>query len=129
MRYTSRVGFMPASSTFSMSSLSRHMTYHIAAALLVFTAVQLWATAVAIDAGGPRWMPFLGLAVLVLGAIPAARYLESRWRKMSEGALPNGKVIGAYRRDVTLLWVGTILIPLMWIFIIAEWFSSHAVTF
>ena len=84
MRYTSRVGFMPASSTFSMSSLSRHMTYHIAAALLVFTAVQLWATAVAIDAGGPRWMPFLGLAVLVLGAIPAARYLESRWRKMSE---------------------------------------------
>lgn len=129
MRFTSRTTSLPASSSYSMTSMSRRMAVHIAAALLVFTLIQLWATAVAIDAGGPRWMPFIGLAVLVLGAIPSARVLERRWRQFTEGALPNRKLVSTYRRDLTLLWMGALMVPLMWVLIIAEWFSSHAVTF
>lgn len=129
MRFTSRTTPLPASSSYSMTSLSRRMAVHIAAALMVFTIIQLWATAIAIDAGGPRWMPFIGLAVLVLGAIPSARVMERRWRRFTEGALPNRKLVSAYRRDLTLLWMGALLVPLLWVVIIAEWFSSHAITF
>lgn len=129
MRFTSRTAPLASSSSYSTTSLSRRIAIHIAAALMVFTLVQLWATAIAIDAGGPRWMPFIGLAVLVLGAIPSARILEQRWRKFTQGALPNRKLVSTYRRDVTLLWLGTLLVPLLWVVIIAEWFSSHAITF
>lgn len=105
------------------------MAVHIAAALMVFTIIQLWATAIAIGAGGPRWMPFIGLAILVLGAIPASRILERRWRQFAQDAILNRKLASAYRRDLTLLWLGTLLVPLLWVVIIAEWFSSHAITF
>lgn len=99
------------------------MTLHIAAALLVFTVIQLWATSVAIAAGGPRWMPLVGLAVLILGVIPAARTLERRW-----GA-PRSKAELRYRLDLGLLWAGALLVPCAWVMIIGQWFSTHAVTF
>lgn len=129
MRFTSRTTSLSPSSSHSTASLSRRMAIHIAVALMVFTLIQLWATAIAIDAGGPRWMPFIGLAVLVLGAIPAARILEQRWRNFTNGALPNRKLVSTYRRDLTLLWFGAILVPLLWVVTIAEWFSAHAVAF
>ncbi len=125
MRFTSRTARLPASSTYSTANLSRRMALHVAGALLLFTIIQLWATAAAVQAGAPRWMPFIGLALLLLGAIPTARMMERRWQRWGEGVLPCPKIAARYRRDITLLWVGALFVPLLWATLFAGALSHH----
>lgn len=119
MRFTSRTAPLPASSPYSTASLSRHMSLHVAGALLLFAIVQLWITAIAIERGAPRWLPLIGIAVLVLGAIPMARLMERRWQRWGEGMLPCPKLAKRYRRDILLLWAGALAVPLSWVVLFA----------
>ena len=126
MRFTSRTARLRASSSYSTSSLSRRFAFHIAAALLVFTLVQLWAIATAIEAGAPRWLPLVGLVILMGGAIPLSRILERRWQRWGQGVLPCAKLTKRYRRDRALLWGGAFFVPLLWVLALAYWLTPHA---
>lgn len=91
----------------------RKMSDHIAYALLVYTALQIFVTIGALKAGGGSLLPYLALIILVVAIIPACRRFESRWNRLTDEQAQDTTLASFYRRDRLLLWGLAIGLPFL----------------
>lgn len=89
----------------------RRMSDHIAYALLVYTALQIFVTIGALKARGGSLLPYLALVILVVAIIPACRRFEARWNRLDDVQAHDPALAPAYRRDRLALWLLAIGLP------------------
>lgn len=89
----------------------RKMSDHIAYALLVYTALQIFVTMGALRSTGGSLLPYLALVILVIAIIPACRNFESRWNRLSDDQAHDPTLAAAFRRDRMWLWLLAIGLP------------------
>ena len=89
----------------------RRMSDHIAYALLVYTALQIFATEGALKGSDFALLPFLALIALVLAIIPACKLFERRWGEMDDGEAHQPATLLRFRRDRVVLWVLALGLP------------------
>lgn len=89
----------------------RAISDHVAYALLVYTALQIFFTVHALNEGASGMLPYLALIVLVGGIIPVWRRFEARWSGLDEADATNPAYATAFRRDITALWALAIGLP------------------
>lgn len=89
----------------------RSMSDHVAYALLVYTGLQIFVTVKALAQGSSSILPYVALVVLVAAIIPACRWFERRWSKLSDSEAKDGSFAGAFRRDTIGLWMLAIGLP------------------
>lgn len=92
---------------------SQSMSDHVAYALLVYTALQIFVTVKEIAVGGASILPYLALVVLVAGIIPACRWFEKRWADLPENSVDDRSIASAFRRDIITLWALAIGLPFL----------------
>lgn len=90
----------------------RKMSDHIAYALLVYTALQIFVTMGALKSPGASLLPYLALIVLVIAIIPACRRFERRWNRLDDTQASDPSLAPLYRRDRFWLWALAISLPL-----------------
>ena len=103
---TARAGARPRDWRKSMSD-------HVAWALLVYTALQIFLTVKAMSAGISSILPYFALIVLIAAIIPACRWFEKRWTSLSDEQAADMAYASAFRRDLLGLWSLAILLPLV----------------
>ncbi|WFL78891.1 hypothetical protein P7228_07450 [Altererythrobacter arenosus] len=86
---------------------------HVAYALLVYTALQIFVTVDALKAGSSTILPYFALVVLVGGIIPACRWFEKRWVGLSDEAGHDPGLAGDFKRDMVMLWGLAIGLPFL----------------
>lgn len=89
----------------------RKMSDHIAYALLVYTALQIFVTMGALKSEEGSLLPYLALVILVAAIIPACRRFERRWNRLSDEQAADPALAGYYRRDRLALWLMAIGLP------------------
>lgn len=89
----------------------KSMSDHVAYALLVYTALQIFVTVHALKQGSHSILPYFALIVLVAGIIPACRKFEGRWVNISDEQAHNPRLANAFRRDIVRLWALAIGLP------------------
>lgn len=87
------------------------MSDHVAYALLVYTALQIFVTVHAMKQGTHSILPYFALIVLVAGIIPACRKFEGRWIHLDDAQGHDPSLAQAFRRDLIRLWVLAIGLP------------------
>ena len=85
---------------------------HVAYALLVYTGLQIFVTVKAMAEGFSSILPYVALVVLVAAIIPACRWMENRWKDMPDDAASDPALAPVFRREVTLVWIAAIGLPL-----------------
>jgi hypothetical protein len=90
----------------------RKISDHVAYALLVYTAMQIFVTMSAIKGGHGSILPYFALIVLVAAIIPGCRMFEKRWDGLSDVEAANPELRDRFRRDLVLLWLCAIGLPL-----------------
>jgi hypothetical protein len=108
---THRTGFMTAASGANVD-WRRKMSDHIAYALLVYTALQIFVTIGALKSTGSSLLPYLALVILVIAIIPACRRFEARWNRLTDDEAHNPELAPYYRRDRLALWTLAIGLPI-----------------
>ena len=103
----------------------RKMSDHIAYALLVYTALQIFVTMGALKSEGGSLLPYLALVVLVGAIIPACRRFERRWNRLTEDQASDPALAPYYRRDRLALWLLAVGLP----FALTAMFKGLALTF
>ncbi len=88
------------------------MSDHVAYALLVYTALQIFLTVKAMSQGSSSITPYIALVVLIAAIIPACRWFEKRWTHLSDEQAADISYAGAFRRDTIGLWLMAISLPL-----------------
>ena len=91
----------------------KRMSDHIAYALLIYTGLQIFVTVHALEGGGLSILPYLALIVLVAGIIPACRWFEKRWETLTDEQAADPSFQGAFRSDITRLWLLAIGLPFL----------------
>ena len=86
---------------------------HVAYALLVYTALQIFVTVHALKSGFSSIIPYLALVVLVAGIIPACRWFERRWVGLSDAEAHDDGLAPAFKHDMMLLWTLAIGLPFL----------------
>lgn len=94
-----------------MTDWRRKMSDHIAYALLVYTALQIFVTIGALKAHGGSLLPYFALVILVVAIIPACRRFESRWNRLTDEQAHDPALAPFYRRDRLALWLLAIGLP------------------
>lgn len=89
----------------------RKMSDHIAYALLVYTALQIFVTVGALKSGGSSLLPYLALIILVIAIIPACRRFEARWNVLTDEQAHDPELAPRYRHDRFALWALAIGMP------------------
>lgn len=89
------------------------MSDHVAYALLVYTALQIFVTVKALSQGFSSILPYFALVLLVAAIIPACRWFEKRWSHLSDEEAADMSYAGAFRRDAMVLWALAISLPLV----------------
>lgn len=89
----------------------RKMSDHIAFALLVYTALQIYVTMGALETNGESILPYFALVLLVAAIIPGARMFEERWSVLSDDQAADPSFARAFKRDRLLLWIAAIALP------------------
>lgn len=89
----------------------RRMSDHIAYALLVYTALQIFVTIGALKSQGASLLPYLALIILVGAIIPACRRFERRWNRLSDQQARDPAMESYYKRDRLALWLLAIGLP------------------
>jgi len=89
------------------------MSDHVAYALLVYTALQIFLTVKALSEGFSSILPYAALIILVAAIIPACRWFEKRWAHLSDEKASDMEYASAFRRDTVLLWAMAITLPLV----------------
>lgn len=95
----------------AMVDWRRKMSDHIAYALLVYTALQIFVTVGALKSSGGSLLPYLALVILVVAIIPACRRFEARWNRLNDEQAHDPELAPFYRRDRFLLWALAIGLP------------------
>ncbi len=93
------------------SDLCRRMSDHIAYALLVYTGLQIFLTMGALKSTSASLLPYLALVILVGAIIPACRFFEQRWSRLSNEQANDPGLDERYRRDRKALWLLAIGLP------------------
>ena len=101
----------------------KSMSDHVAYALLVYTALQIFVTVHALKSGFSSILPYLALVVLVAGIIPACRWFERRWMGLSDEDAHDAALAGDFRRDLIALWGLAVGLP----FVLTGFFKAIAV--
>lgn len=109
----------------AVSDWRRKMSDHIAYALLVYTALQIFVTMGALKSGGSSLLPYLALVILVIAIIPACRRFESRWNRLSDEEAHDPALAPYYKRDRLGLWALAIGLP----FALTALFKGLAILF
>lgn len=91
----------------------RKMSDHIAYALLVYTALQIFGTMNVLKSKGGSLLPYLALVILVAAIIPACRMFERRWNRLSDTQAHDPELAPYYRRDRNLLWLMAFGLPIL----------------
>jgi len=91
----------------------RKMSDHIAYALLVYTALQIFVTIGALKTPGTSLLPYLALIFLVCAIIPSCRRFERRWNRLDDVQASDPELAPYYRRDRNTLWLLAISLPLI----------------
>ncbi|MEP3422813.1 MAG: hypothetical protein ABJN35_13825 [Erythrobacter sp.] len=91
----------------------KSMSDHVAFALLVYTALQIFLTVKAMGEGTSSILPYVALVVLVAAIIPACRWFEKRWAGLTDDQASDSDYAPAFRRDATGLWILAICLPLI----------------
>ncbi len=99
----------------SATQLAQAMGRHASATVLMFAVMQNWGVVALADRPYGQLLPFVALGLLLLVALPYARRVERRWRRLAEAALPGGDLERHYRLDRARLWRGAFLLPALWI--------------
>lgn len=89
----------------------KSMSDHVAYALLVYTALQIFVTVHAMKQGSHSILPYFALIVLVAGIIPACRKFEGRWIHISDEQAHDPGLLDAFRHDIIRLWALAIGLP------------------
>lgn len=87
------------------------MSDHVAYALLVYTALQIFVTIHAMKGESHSILPYFALIVLVAGIIPACRRFEGRWIHLGDDQAHDPSMGPAFRRDLIRLWALAIGLP------------------
>ncbi|XUU61701.1 hypothetical protein ACRAQ6_05375 [Erythrobacter sp. HA6-11] len=111
--YSSRARAQAQTATPRGLDWRKSMSDHVAYALLVYTALQIFVTVQALKDGFSSILPYIALVVLVAGIIPACRWFERRWMDLSDGEAADEAMRPAFRRDITWLWMMAIMLPLV----------------
>jgi hypothetical protein len=91
----------------------KRMSDHIAYALLVYTALQIFVTMGALKAKGGSLLPYLALIILVAAIIPACRRFEARWNRLSDEQAHDPALAPYFRHDRLMLWLIAIGLPFL----------------
>jgi len=89
----------------------KKMSDHIAYALLVYTALQIFVTMGALRGTGGSLLPYLALVILVIAIIPACRNFERRWNRLDDIQAHDPELAPAFRRDRMWLWLLAVGLP------------------
>lgn len=89
----------------------KRMSDHIAYALLVYTALQIFVTMNALHGQGGSLLPYFALIMLVAAIIPACRRFERRWARLSDAQAGDPEYVSYYRRDRLWLWAMALGLP------------------
>jgi hypothetical protein len=89
----------------------KKMSDHIAYALLVYTALQIFVTMGALRGTGGSLLPYLALIILVIAIIPACRNFERRWNRLDDVQAHDPALAPDFRRDRMWLWLLAIGLP------------------
>jgi len=89
------------------------MSDHVAYALLVYTALQIFLTVKALSNGFSSILPYVALVILVAAIIPTCRWFEKRWAHLDDEQAADIQYAGAFRRDTILLWGIALSLPLV----------------
>jgi hypothetical protein len=90
---------------------TKRMSDHIAAALLVYTALHIIVTMQAIKGEGGSILPYFGLVLLVGAIIPGCRLFEKRWERLASSGEPDERLRPLFVRDALYLWIAAIGLP------------------
>lgn len=101
--------FAPKASAFA--DWRRKMSDHIAYALLVYTALQIFVTIGALKSESGSLLPYFALVILVIAIIPACRRFESRWNHLTDEQAHDPALAPYYKRDRFALWALAIGMP------------------
>ena len=102
---------LPAEHSATAVDWRRRMSDHIAYALLVYTALQIFVTVGALKTNSGSLLPYLALIILVGAIIPACRSFEGRWNRLSEAQAHDPARASAFKRDRLALWLLAIGLP------------------
>ena len=91
----------------------KKMSNNCAAALLVYTMMQIFFVLGFIEAKGMSIAPYFGLVLLVAVIIPFCRNFEKRWTTMSNSGLSGQSLAAKFRSDQMLLWVLALGLPMV----------------
>ena len=91
----------------------KSMSNHVAAALLVYTGLQIFVTIHAMKEGVSSILPYFALVILVAAIIPACRWFEKRWRDLSDAEAADPVFKPDFHRDLMMLWSLAIALPLL----------------
>lgn len=89
----------------------KRMSDNVAVALIVYTAINIFATMHAMKATGMKSLALVALVILVGAIIPACHRFDKRWRDLPDDAAADPALRGAFQRDRFLLWLLAIGLP------------------
>jgi hypothetical protein len=76
-----------------------------------FAVWQTWLSSSLAGVAGGAMLPWISLALLVLGAIPFARVTERRWQRLAASSFPCPALSASYRRARLRLWLLAAITP------------------
>lgn len=91
----------------------KKMSNNCAAALLVYTMMQIFFVLGLIETRGMSIAPYFGLVVLVAVIIPFCRNFEKRWSELGNSGLSEQSLAAKFRADQVLLWLLALGLPLL----------------
>ncbi|ATW05566.1 hypothetical protein C8024_06170 [Sphingopyxis sp. BSNA05] len=97
----------------------KKMSNNCAAALLVYTILQIFVVLRFIETKGMSIAPYFGLILLVAVIIPFCRNFEKRWSDMSSSGLTEQSLAAKFRADQSLLWLLAVGLPFLFVGLIA----------
>lgn len=93
----------------------KKMSNNCAAALLVYTLLQIFVVLRFIEAKGMSIAPYFGLVLLVAVIIPFCRNFEKRWSTMNSSGLSEQSLAAKFRSDQVLLWLLAFGLPMVFV--------------
>jgi hypothetical protein len=90
----------------------RRMSDNVAYALLLYTGLQIFVTMGQLNNASGSILPYFALILLVAAIIPGCRMFEKRWSGLSDSEAANPELRDRFRRDLVLLWLSAISLPL-----------------
>lgn len=91
----------------------RKISDHVAFGLLIYTGLHIFLTMTQLKNASGSVLPYFALIVLVAAIIPACRWFEMRWDTLSDAKASDPALAPAFRREVALMWLAAIGLPLL----------------